>query len=58
MEYRLRWVPNAKFSRWPCTFHVVCAHFICVGYPTHTQFAVEYGLYCLKYACQLMGVEM
>ena len=31
MEYRLRWVPNSKFSRWPCTFHVVCAHFICVG---------------------------
>ena len=20
MEYRLRWVPNAKFSHWPCTF--------------------------------------
>ena len=30
--------------RWPCTFHVVCAHFIHVGYPTRTQFAVEYGL--------------
>ena len=44
VEYRLRWVPNAKFWRWPCTFHVVCAHFICVGYPTQTQFAVEYGL--------------
>ena len=26
------------------TFHVVCAHFIRVGYPTGTQFAVEYGL--------------
>ena len=35
VEYRLRW---------PCTFHVVCAHFICIGYPTQTQFAVEYGL--------------
>ena len=23
VEYRLRWVPNAKFSRWPCRFHVV-----------------------------------
>ena len=33
MEYRLRWVSNVKFSHWPCTFHVVCAHFICVGYP-------------------------
>ena len=20
VEYRLRWIPNAKFSRWPCTF--------------------------------------
>ena len=43
VEYRLRWVPNAKFSRWPCTFHVVCAHFIRFGDPTRTQFAVEYG---------------
>ena len=30
VEYRLRWVPNAKCSRWPCTFHVVCVNFICV----------------------------
>ena len=45
MEYRLRWVPNTKFSHWPCTFHVVCAHVICVGYLTRTQFAVEYGLF-------------
>ena len=44
MECRLHWVPNAKFSRWPCTFHVVCAHFIHVGLPTRTQFPVEYGL--------------
>ena len=44
VEYRLRLVPNAKFSRWPCTFHVVCAHFICDDYPTGTQFAMEYGL--------------
>ena len=43
VEYRLRWIPNANFLRWPCTFHV-CAHFICVGYPTRIQFAVEYGL--------------
>ena len=38
MEYRLRWVLNSNFSRWPCTFHVVCAHFI------RTQFTVEYRL--------------
>ena len=23
--------PQPKFSRWPCTFHVVCAHFIRIG---------------------------
>ena len=44
MEYRLRWVPDAKFLHWPCTFHIICAHFICVGYPARTQFAVEYNL--------------
>ena len=44
VEYRLRWVPNAIFLRWPCTFHVVSAHFICFGYPMRIQFAVEYGL--------------
>ena len=44
MEYRLCWVPNAKFQLWPYTFHVVCAHLICVGYLTRTQFALEYGL--------------
>ena len=43
VEYRSRWVPNVKFLRWPCRFHVVCAHFILVGLPTQTQFAVEYG---------------
>ena len=31
-------------SRWQCRFHVVCAHLISVGYPTQTQFVVEYGL--------------
>ena len=30
VEYRLRWVPNAKSSRWPCTIHVVCVNLICV----------------------------
>ena len=31
VEYRLRWIPNAKFLRWPCTFLFVCADFIRVG---------------------------
>ena len=44
MEYRWRWVPNAKYSRWACTFHVVYANFVGVGHPTQTQFPVEYGL--------------
>ena len=39
VEYRLRWVPNAKFSRWPCTFHF-CINFIPIG----SRFSVEYGL--------------
>ena len=29
VEYRLCWVPNAKFSRWPCRFHVVYPFFLC-----------------------------
>ena len=44
VEYRSCWIPNSKFSHWPCRFHIVCAHFICLGYPMQTQFAVEYGL--------------
>ena len=31
VEYRSRWVPNAKFSRWPCRFHVVCASFFALA---------------------------
>ena len=30
VEYRMRWVPNEKCLRWPCTFHVFCVDFICV----------------------------
>ena len=44
VEYRLRCVPNAKFLRWACTFHVVCVNFICVWEQTQTRFSVEYGL--------------
>ena len=33
VEYKWRWVPNTRFSRWPCTFHVVYVNFICVGHP-------------------------
>ena len=32
VEYRLRWVPNAKFSRWPSTFNFFGVDFICVGF--------------------------
>ena len=38
--------PNAKFARWPCTFHVFCVDFICVCWPMQTQYPVEYGLKC------------
>ena len=27
VEYRLRWVPNVNFSRWPCTFHYFFCRF-------------------------------
>ena len=37
VEYRLRWVPNANFSRWACTFHIFCVDFICIWWPTQTQ---------------------
>ena len=42
MEYnvRLLLVPNAKCSRWPCTFLFFGVDFICVG----SRFSVEYGL--------------
>ena len=40
VKYRLRWVPNAKFSRWPCTFLFLGVDLICVG----SRFSVEYGL--------------
>ena len=55
VEYRLRWVPNAKLLRWPCTFHVFCVDFICVWCPTQTQFPVEYGLKCVV-SCRFFNV--
>ena len=40
VEYRLRWVPNTKFTRWPCTFHFFGVDFIRI----ESCFSVEYGL--------------
>ena len=31
VEYRSRWVPNAKFLHWPCRSQVVCVNFIYNG---------------------------
>ena len=31
VEYRLRWVLNANFSRWPCTFHFLVLISIALG---------------------------
>ena len=39
VEYGLCWVPYAKFSRWSCTFNLLCVDFIRVG----SLFSVEYG---------------
>ena len=44
VEYRSLWVPNARGWHWPCRFHVVCLVFGRVGYPTQTQYPVEYRL--------------
>ena len=27
VDYRLRWVPNENFLRWPCTFHFFVCRF-------------------------------
>ena len=44
VEYRWRWAFWRWGWRWPCTFHILCVDFICVWYPTRTQFPVEYWL--------------
>ena len=44
VEYRLRWVTNAKFLRWPCTFHVFCVDFICVCSQHKPSFQCNVGL--------------
>ena len=49
VEYRLRWVPGIGSLRWACTFHIFCVDFICVWWPTQTQFSVEYGLNPLQF---------
>ena len=48
VECRWHWVPNAKFSRWSCTFHVVCAPFSPLAtrkLANTNAFPVEYRLY-------------
>ena len=44
VNYLLRWVPNAKFLCWACTFYIVCVNFVHAGHPTQTLFPVEYEL--------------
>ena len=43
VEYRWHWVFWHWGLRWPCTFHVVCVNFMCVGYPTQTRFQWNIG---------------
>ena len=38
--YKSCWVPDAKFSRWACTFHPFCVDFIRV----RSRFSLEYRL--------------
>ena len=64
VEYRSRWVPTRWCSHLPCTFHVFCIDFICIGKPTRTQFPVKYGpvRYCrfkvstVKYQHNLLAI--
>ena len=44
VEYRWRWVPNAKFLHWPCTFLFFGVDFIRIGKTMRNPFPVEYGL--------------
>ena len=37
VEYRWRWVPNAKFLRWACTFHVHFMLFMSISCASGTQ---------------------
>ena len=49
MEYRLPWIPNANFTRWPCTFNFFGVDFIWVG----PRFSVEYELN-LTWRCPIL----
>ena len=57
VEYRCCWVPNMRGWHWPCTLHVFCVYFFCVGSPTRTLFPVEYGLNKCQY-CMSMSQRM
>ena len=47
----------AKFWRWPCTFNVFCVDFICMWYPTRTQFPVEPEVYNFAIRCAISFLE-
>ena len=57
VEYRLRWVPNAKSLRWPCTFHVFCVDSISVGSQRKPRFQWNMGfilyikLFIMHFSC-------
>ena len=55
VEYRLLWVPNAKFWHWPCTFHFFCVNLIRVG---SRFFSGIWALMCIKLTNVLLFMSL
>ena len=49
VEYRSRWVPNAKFPRWPCTFLFFGVDFIHVGSSFSVNMGIMLRILCVHY---------
>ena len=49
VEYRLRWVPNANFSPWACTFHILCRFHLC--WIPHFQWNMGFSICNTKRLC-------
>ena len=51
VEYRLCWVPNAKFLHWPCRSHVVYPVFLLCWVPNWdkrcSQWNMDFSLYVM-----------
>ena len=51
VEYRLHWVPNAKFMHWPCTFpHLLVSISFTLGPVFQWNFGVKHGIFTRTHA--------